>query len=361
MFEQTFYRNREAIFMKNPLSNRHSSAGPLISAFVLYVSLSGYLFWPHFGELSAGQYLLPFSFTIAALGCFVLSRRWISSFSASVFAGAVYAFSPFSLSLAAYHPAATIPLAMVPWLFCPATYWQRWSAFSFLACKQTKPHDQKRSPDGLAFATTILLSILPLCVISLFFSILASRLVHFFPLANIQMTGANFAALIIPLSRPGHTFAFSFYHIGNIILLMGLFLYLAVPRICILALFAGTLCLSFANPILSTPGVVWALIPLLFCSILIGSGIQVLAWAGKADAKWILACVLTASVLALATFLAGYKYTSVMYSLAALLCGSILCIANSKMRLHLVRWVLLYAGLTADILLGGSKLIDQIL
>lgn len=335
--------------------------GKIILAFILYVSISGYLFWPHFGDFSARDYLLPFSFTTGALGCFVLSRRWISSFSASVFAGVVYAFSPFALAFAAYHPAATIPLAVLPWLFCPASYWHRWSVFSFLSGKKPKPDDQKRSPDSLALATTALLSILPLGVIALFFSILASRFVHFFPLGNINMTGANFAALIIPLSHPAHNFAFSFYHIGNIILLMGLFIYLAGPRICILVLFAGTLCLSFADPILSTPPVVWALIPLLFCSILIGSGIQLLAWAGKADTKWILACVLTAAVLGLATFLAGYKYTSMMYCLAALLCGSILCIANSKMRLHLVRWFLLYAGLTVDILFGGSKLIDQIL
>ena len=336
--------------------------GKVILAFILYVSLSGYLFWPHFGELSAGQSLLPFSFTIAALGCFVLSRRWISSFSASVFAGAVYAFSPFSLSLAAYHPAATIPLAMVPWLFCPATYWQRWSAFSFLAGKPTKPHDQKRSPDGLAFATTILLSILPLCVISLFFSILASRLVHFFPLANIHMTGANFAALIIPLSLPGHTFAFSFYHIGNIILLMGLFLYLAGPRICILGPVCGNIVSFFRESDTQHSPCRLGLDPafvLLYSHRIRDSGTRL--GRGKQMQKWILACVLTAAVLSLATFLAGYKYTSVMYSLAALLCGSILCIANSKMRLHLVRWFFLYAGLTADILLGGSKLIDQIL
>lgn len=343
--------------IKLPQSRR--IPGKIILAAMLYTALAVYLLWPYLNRLTTAQYILPLNFALAAAGCFVLSRRWISSFSASLLAGAFYAFSPFALSFAAYHPAATIPLALLPWLFCPAAYWHRWQAFSFLKPNQKK-RTSKRQLDILATITTAVLSILPLAAIVLFF-ILASPLARFYPLALIDLKIKNFAAIAIPLTIKPHEFPFSFYHISNIALLMGIFVYLAGLRISTLILFLATLCLSFANPILSTPPIIWALTPMLFGAVLIGLGLQAFGWAAKPDSKWLLACMITAAVLASASYLAGYSYAAAMHALAALLAAVILCIANSKMRFRPLRWILIYALIIADLLISAAMSIDTIL
>jgi len=346
--------------LKTKPPQSHRIHGKVILAAALYAALALYLFWPYFNRLTTAQYILPINFTLAATGCFVLSKRWISSFSASLITGTLYAFSPFALSFAAYHLAATIPLALLPWLFCPAAYWQRWPAFAFLKPANQKKREPKRHTDILAFITTTILSILPLAVIILFF-ILASPIARFYPLALVQLNLENFTALAIPLAIKSHQFPFSFYHIPNIALLMGIFVYLSGLRITTLLLFLITLCLSFADPILSTPPIVWALTPTLFGAILIGLGLQALCLAARPDTKWLLAAAITAAVLALASYLAGQRYAAAMHALALLLAAAIVCIANSKMRLHPFRWILIYTLITADILISAAMIIDRVL
>lgn len=346
--------------VKTKLPQSRQIPGKIILAAALYTALALYLLWPYLPRLTPVQYILPLNFVLAALGCFILSKRWISSFSASLFAGALYAFSPFALSFAAYHPAATIPLAILPWLFCPAAYWQRWPALEFLTSHSSKKRTSKRHTNILATITTFILSILPLAIIVLFF-ILASPLARFYPLALIELKLQNFTALAIPLAVKSHEFPFSFYHIPNIALLMGIFVYLAGLRITTLLLFLITLCLAFADPILSTPPVIWALTPTLFGAILIGLGLQALCWAAKPDTKWLLAAAITAAVLALASYLAGYPHAAAMHALASLLATVIICIANSKMRLHPLRWILIYTLITADILISAAAIIDNML
>ena len=82
-------------------------------AAVLYIALGIYLYQPHFKHFKPLQYLVVAGPVCAALGCFVLSRRWISAFGALLFAGAAYGFSPFALGFAAYHPSASYPLPFV--------------------------------------------------------------------------------------------------------------------------------------------------------------------------------------------------------------------------------------------------------
>ena len=66
----------------------HRIPGKVILAAALYTALAVYLFWPYFNRLTTSQYILPLNFTLAALGCFILSKRWISSLAASLIAGA---------------------------------------------------------------------------------------------------------------------------------------------------------------------------------------------------------------------------------------------------------------------------------
>ena len=62
-----------------------------IAAFISYALLALYLYYPHFEHFGRLDYLYPVNSVLAGLGCFVLSRRWISSFAASLLAGGVSA------------------------------------------------------------------------------------------------------------------------------------------------------------------------------------------------------------------------------------------------------------------------------
>ena len=96
--------------------------GRFAAAAVIYASFAVYLYQPYFKHFNALQYLLVVNVCLASLGCFVLSRRWVSSFAGSFFAGAIYGFGPFALGLANFHPTAGLLAAIVPWLFCPAVF-----------------------------------------------------------------------------------------------------------------------------------------------------------------------------------------------------------------------------------------------
>lgn len=275
----------------------------------------------------------------------------MNAFGALLFAGALYGFSPFALGFAAYHPSAILPLAILPWLFCPAVFWPA----------------QKNRTLLTAIASAVL-SLLPFVVIALFFWLCAQPgLGPLFPLPlDTKLHFADVLGLVAPLAFEPHEFTFGFYHVPLVVGLMGLFMYLAVHRIKVIIIVAAGLVLAFAGPVLQTPPVVWALIPALYCSVLIGLGLQALALAGRADTKWILLCLAAAAVLALVTILPALKSPvafltpAKMYVLACVLTGSIFFITKAGCRWHPLRWVLLYAGLGVDILLGARFIVDKI-
>jgi len=275
-------------------------------AAVLYIALGVYLYLPYFKYFSPLRYLVVAGSVCAALGCFVLSRRWISAFGALLFAGAIYGFGPFALAFAAYHPSAILPLAILPWLFWPAVFWPT-----------------QKNKTVLTAVISATLSLLPFLIILLFF----------WPL---------------------------------IVGLMGLFMYLAVHRIKVMIIVAAGVVLAFAPAVMQTPPVVWGLIPALYCSVLIGLGTQGFALAGVADRKWILFCLATAAALAILTILAAVKspdafgISAKMYGLACVLTGSIFFIAKARYRWRLIRWGLLCAGLGLDVLLGARCIVDKI-
>ena len=69
-------------------------------AALVYTSFSVYLYLPYLGKFQRFQNLLTINLIFAALGCFILSRRWICGFIESLLAGALYGFGTFTLSLA---------------------------------------------------------------------------------------------------------------------------------------------------------------------------------------------------------------------------------------------------------------------
>jgi hypothetical protein len=320
-------------------------------AAVLYIALGIYLYQPHFKHFKSLQYLVVAGSVSAALGCFVLSRRWISAFGALLFAGAAYGFSPFALGFAAYHPSAILPLAVLPWLFCPAVFWSK--------------HHNKNL---LTTAASAILSLLPFGVITLFFWLWAQpSLGPLFPLPlHTKLHLADALGLVAPLAPMPHEFTFGFYHVPLVIGLMGLFMYLAVHRIKVMIIVAAGFVLACIGPVLQTPPIVWALIPLLYCSVLIGLAAQGLTITGPADRKWILLCLTAAAALALVTILPALKYpvasqtSAKMYVLAVVLMGSIFFIAKAGCRWRPLRWMLLCAGLSVDIMLSARFIIDKV-
>jgi hypothetical protein len=76
-----------------------------VAAVVLVSVLAAYLFQPHWFQLGIGpkKILLPLNAILAAMGGYVVTRRWISSFDASLLAGVIYGFGALGLSFIKYH------------------------------------------------------------------------------------------------------------------------------------------------------------------------------------------------------------------------------------------------------------------
>ena len=84
------------------------------AAAVIYAGLAFYLYQLYFRHFNKLQYLVVVNACFAAMGSFVLSRRWVASFWGSFFAGAIYGFGPFLLGLAKFHPTAGLLAAGIP-------------------------------------------------------------------------------------------------------------------------------------------------------------------------------------------------------------------------------------------------------
>ena len=330
------------------------------SAAVIYIALCSYLYYPQFADFQPLQYLIMLNSIIAALGCFVLSRRWISAYPGSLFAGIVYGFSPMAFGFASYHPLAGIPLAALPWLFCPAAFWRKTRGHQKLSTQHGRT-----SPAAMISAS---LCLLPFVAIILFFWLSANqRILPIFPVPVQQkLTLANMAGLAVPLTLKPHEFIFGFYHVPLIAFLMGLCMYVALDRPGIAVMAGISLVLSFSNPILQVSPIVWALIPLLFGAILVGLGMEGLAWGSASDCNWILFCIISAAVIAAGCFYlaiaqtSAYREAAIMHAMAAVLAGIIFFGAKANLRMHLLRWILMCAGLGIDIILSARYIVNQV-
>jgi len=320
---------------------------------IMYIILALYLYHPYLKHFRVSKYIIVLNSITGASGCFVLSRRWISSYIASFSAGAVYGFCPFALGFGAYHPLAGFGFAALPWLFCPATFWSL--------------KHQKRS---LTQVVSGALSLLPFVVIALFFWLLSRPWVGpLFPLPKqLKLGFSNLAGLVVPLVQEPQKLAFSFYHVPLAVGIMGVFMYLAVHRIKPMILVIAGIALSLWDSVASVSPIVWLSIPVLYCSILVGFGMQGLACAGRADSRWLWVCIIIIGALTLTSSLLWcandfdrtYGESAAMYGLALALVGSLFFITRSEYRWHFLRWLLLCAGLSIDILLGARFIVDKL-
>lgn len=329
------------------------STSKLVAVVVIYAGFTVYLYLPHFKNFDSSQYLLVANVCLAGLGCYVLSRRWVSNFFGSLFAGAIYGFGPFMLSLAKFHPAAGLLVAGIPWLFCPAAFGPK------------------------AWWLRVPLSALPFLAILLFFQVSAYYRLFAIPI-QAQLHLADLLSLLAPLvaAQQSSTLV-GFYRVPIAAFVMGFSMLLAARRFGVMIIFCIGAMLAFCDSFLNISPIVWLAIPILCCSVLIGAGVQGLVSAGFADRRWVLISAVIMVVLSLVTLLLATKYfqlfvglgdkyarllveTAKMYILGAIAVAIIYFVVRAKLRVHWLRWVVLGSATAVDIFFGARFIVDKI-
>lgn len=338
------------------IGRRSGVAG--IGACVIYIAVCLYLYHPYLSDPERDRCIIMANSVIGAVGCFALSRRWIGTFIGSLFAGALYGFCPLAFGLASYHPLAGVPLAFLPWLFCPAAFWRKYAI----------KHNRRVPPNrfgGMAITTTLCL--IPFLAVIIYFLLCSKPPISVLPVPLEKLRMANFAGLIAPLAIKPHDFVLSVYHVPLPACLMGLCMAIASKRTGIMVIAGCAIVLAFSKPIFNqVPPVVWAMIPMLVVSILVGLGMEAFAWAGAADRQWVLFCAAATAVIAAgclyltATKGLLYRPAAVMHTLAVVMVCIVYFLERARLRLHAVRWTLLAAAMGLDILLCSRYIVAGI-
>lgn len=322
-------------------------------ALACYIILSGWLFLPYRAQFERFGFLDAVNPVAAAAGVYLLSRRWMSSWTPSLVAGAVYGFGPYALSFSIYHPLAGAYYAMIPWLFLPAAYWHRFSP-----------------PTAARFLTRALFSLLPFAVVILLFWIPSQPWAgpYFLMPTTAPLQVKDFQGLVFPLYKIGGEVIFGLYHFPVLLALMGVFVLANVQKVAVLIPFAAGLALSFLNPVLHVSPIVWAAFPILFLSLLSGLGFQSMLYTGKADSVWIVACAILGAVLA-ALFgglalspLTGrvFELTALLYAVSAGALGIVYYFTRVPLRRPWAKWVLLTGAAAVDLILSCRYLVGKL-
>ena len=338
----------------------------LALASALYAAFAVYLYRPYFGTFSTWQWLLPVNALAAAVGSFLLSRRWVAGLLGSLVSGAVYGFGPYLLTLGKFHPIAGLLAAIIPWLFLPAALF-----------------DRRRRAVGA------LLSLLPFAAVVLFFLFFRLDTEHRFFAAPIQaaLEPNDLKGFIAPLVMLSRTVVLpGLYHITIAPLVLGLGMVLKARRfgimLIIVAGFGLTFCRSYLGPSqiawLGVSPILWLSVPLACLSVLAGVGFQGLTDAGASDRKWVLATAAALGALSILMLMLAAKYfqvkfgladgyarlfvqTAKMYLMGAVAIMVVFIMALQQMRLKPLRWAVLGAALGIDIFLGATFIVDKIL
>jgi hypothetical protein len=330
--------------------------GKSATAAVVYIGFAVYLYQPYFKNFNGLQYLIVVNVCSASLGCFALSRRWVSSFWGSLFAGVIYGFGPFMLSLAKFHPTAGLLAAGIPWLFCPAAF----------------------GPKAKWRWLRIPLSALPALTIILFFQLSSYYRLFAVP-TQTRLHLTDLPGLAVPLVTAQQDITLvGFYHVPIAALVMGFSMLFAARRLSVLIIFCLGAILASCQSLLGVSPIIWLSFPVLCCSIIIGAGLQGLCSAGLADRRWILVSTAFMAGLSIVTLLQATKYFQVfagfgdkyanlfladakMYIAGTVAIAIIFFIARAKLRLHWLRWVVLGSATAVDIFFGARFIVDKIL
>jgi hypothetical protein len=318
------------------------------AAMVFYAVFAAVLFYPYQSQLTAYKRILPLETIIASAGVFILCRRWVLSFFASLAGGAVYGFGTYACSLLCYHPFAGLVYALLPWTFVPAVFFYRWTSLDRLNTK----------------IISSLLVLFPVLFIFAVYNYAAKN--YFYPVpAQSCLTLSSLLGVIDPIGQKSDIFAPGFYHVCIAGLVMGIAVLFKTRRIGIIILFAAAMFAAFYKPMLNVPPAVWTSIPVLICSILIASGLETIILAGAGDSKWLVVTVGMLLMLSIAdVFITHYHsvlpLSAVLYGTGAVSIISVYFIAGSNLAWHILRMVILYAAVFMDIFISTKHNIDFI-
>lgn len=319
-----------------------------------YVLWMWFLFSPQLHNLSSFRFLFAANPAAAALGTYLLSRRWLAGWTPSILTGLFYGFGPFALSFVGFHPVAGLTFAAVPWLFLPAAYWQR-----------------GRQPNIFRFAIRGLMCTLPFAFILGFFWLFSQHWAGplFLLPGKTMLSVYDFGGLFLPLSMAaGRPVIFGLGHVGLLTALMGLFVYLTVQRITVLLPAAIGLVLAFIDTVCGVSPIIWASLPMLFLSILAGIGVQSLLWAGKSDSKWVLICLLFAFGMAGVSLTLYYPDKADVYRNPVLFYlisiggfTTLFALLRLGLRWVSLRWLILAGMIIVDCFISGQWLLSTLL
>ena len=327
------------------INKRPSIVVMLSAALAIYSAFAGILFYPCIQRFSTVQLLFPVQTIIGALGVFVLSRRWVLSFFASLAGGAIFGFGTYACSFHCYHPYAGLVNALLPWCFIPAVFFYRWTKL-----------DQKHTD-----IISGLLSLMPVLFVLVAYQFAALKYLYPIPLATALSPGA-LLGIIDPIGVKQDIFAPGFYHVTMAGLLMGIAVLIRTKRFWTIIIFAVAAFAAFYKPILNVPPVVWASIPIMFCSIIIASGLETIILAGASDGKWLLAAVSLLLLLSvLNVSLTGvFSISASLYAIGLISVLFIYFIAEAHLAWHPLRMLILYSAVFIDILISTRHVIDAI-
>lgn len=327
---------------------------PLVAVLVL-LAFARYLYKPHWFQLGGLKMLIPLSSIIASVGCYVVSRRWLSSFGASLLAACIYGFAPFGLSFIKYHFLAGLCFAAIPWLLCPAVYFHAQSGGGF-----TKT------------CLSVLLTCVPFAfIVGVFWMAAHSPAGPLFLIPqNHVLEMSDLLGILTPLIFIHQHFAVGFYHLPLLFILMGLFLFAVSGKEMLLVPVLAGIVLSLLSPILEVAPIIWLCFPALFLAIVAGLGIQAFAWAGKADQKWLLVCFIVGLILAGGNYALGsfcyqaqrllYWNTMLLFLGSSAAVGAIWIMTLLNLRLHWLRWIILIGAAAYDLYLIAPQLTDSL-
>lgn len=328
-----------------------------VAAAAIYAAFAVYLYRPYFKGFNSPRLQDVFIVVapLACLGCYTISRRWVAGFAGSFFAGALYGFGPYALGLAKFHSTAGLLVAAIPWLFWPAVF----------------------GPKGRWRFVRVLLSVLPFLAIVVFFQLAAHLRLYPIPI-QLKLHAADVAGLFAPLVAADRQMTLAgFYHVPLAGLIVGLFVLVAARRLKIAAILVVPTILAFCGPVFAVSPIVWLAITMLCGSVVVGTGMQALIYAGPADRKWILSACIVMGTLAIATLFcatecfrafaglgSGYAvlfvHTAKMYVLGAIAAAILYFLVRANLRAHWVRLLVLCAPMMLDIFFSARFVIGRI-
>jgi hypothetical protein len=326
------------------MEKRPPLAVSLPAAVIFYAAFAGWLFYPYTQKLSHAQFIFPVASVIGATGVFVLCRRWVLSFFASLAGGVVFGFGTYACSFYCYHPLAGLINAFVPWAFVPGVFFYLWA---------------KLGSKTVAIISAVL-SLLAFLFILCAYQIAAAK--YFYPIpVNTPLTLQSLMGIINPTGVRPDIFAIGFYHVSIAGLIMGVILLVETKRLWTIALFALTISAAFYIPLLNVPPVVWASIPVLFCAIMIAAGLEAIILSGAGDSKWLL--TLAAILILFGLFsglLTGASGVVGLYGIGVAAILLIFFIARGNLAWHSARMLVLYSAVFVDIVISTKHVVDVI-